>query len=121
MRTHSHSQFLEDEAAEPIGEALLKPWGWFGALVILAVIATAQVGDIEDHHAEWAQSEALKSAQDTKAQAERQQHAAQAMCTSEYGPQVLAVWIDDATVECVNPRGRVLPSSPTTEVAHAGR
>lgn len=119
MRTHSHSPFLEDEAAEPIGESLLKPWGWVGAFVILAVFATAQVSDIEDHHTEWGQSQALKDAQDTQARGERQQHAAQAMCSSEYGPQVLAVWIDDTTVACVNPRGRILPSSG--EIAHAAR
>lgn len=37
--------------------------------------------------------------------ADRKQRAAQAMCTSDHGQNVEAVWIDTATVECVSTQG----------------
>lgn len=117
MRTNSTSQFIDD-SDEPIGESLLNPIGWLAALILLAVTATAQISDMKDNSAEWAQSSALEQAQSQEQQAERRERAAQAMCSSDYGPQVIAVWVDDKTVQCVNPRGRALSTS-VFEVAHA--
>lgn len=118
MRTNSTSRFIEDDRDEPIGEALLKPSAWFAAAIVLAVTAFAQASDIDDNRAEWAKSTALQQAQEHEQQAARRELAAQALCSSEYGPQVLAVWIDSDTVECVNPRGRRLSRA---EVPHAAR
>lgn len=119
MRTKSNRVFSDDE--EPIGEAFLKPWAWLGALAVLAVIAVAQRHDaVEDHHAEWAKSQALEDAQAAEARAQRVARAAQEMCSSEHGPQALAVWVSADTVECVSPRGRRLShSSGLAEVSHA--
>lgn len=118
MQTDSTREFRDDD--EPIGESLFSPLGWLGAFAVLALVGAAQIADQQDHRAEWAESQALKAAQAQQEQIARSVSAAQAMCASDFGPQVLAVWVDPGTVECVGPRGQRLVSfSP--EVAHASR
>lgn len=120
MQTHSNNDYREQYSDEPVGESLLQPWGWFGALIILAVTAAAQVSDIEDRSSERQQYQELKLALDQQQQAERRERAAQSLCTSEYGPNSLAVWVRTNTIECVDKHGRRLSTS-TVEAADAQR
>lgn len=108
MRSDSNSQFYDDPADDPIGEALLSPFGWIAALAAVLAVGTAQFIDVADNRAEWDRSTELKHEQSDQEQAERRAQAAQVMCTSEHGPQSLAVWLSPTTIECVSPRGRRL-------------
>jgi hypothetical protein len=108
MRSDSSSQFYENQNDEPIGESFISPSGWLIALAAVAVMATMQGLDFPDHSSEWKRSSALEQQQDDEQRAERRALAAQALCTSEHGPQALAVWTDDHTIECVSTRGKRL-------------
>jgi sensor c-di-GMP phosphodiesterase-like protein len=88
------------------------------AFGFLAAISFARIPAQNDNRAEWARAERLLAEQQAEAALQRRARAAQAMCSSEHGPQVLAIWVDDTTVECVNARGRRLSS---TGVMHASR
>ena len=87
------------------------------AIAVLAVLMPAQV---EDRRDEWAESDRGIAEQRRQAAIARRQRAAQAMCSSDLGPQVLAVWVNETTVECLNPRGRRVASF-SMEDSHATR
>jgi len=85
--------------------ALTSLQGWAGALLVVALVGCGQQ---LDQRAEWRESQRLAAEQRAEARAERAQRAAQAMCSADFGPQVLAVWVNKTTVVCVNTRGRQL-------------
>lgn len=120
MRTKSTNGFEQDDDL-PIGEYLLSPIGWLGALAIVIACAGGQLLDIPDNSSEWPRSQELHAEQAAQERVERTARAAQAMCDADHGPQALAVWVDTSTVECVSPRGRRLSRSNVQEALHAPR
>lgn len=130
MQTHQHQGTARHARSVEYGACLQRParrprsrllsWLLVIAVALAAAAAFARGVTLPNHGAEWAESSTLKAEQRAEQGAERLVRAAQAMCSADHGPQVLAVWIDDSTVECVSPRGRRLSSSQA-EVLHASR
>lgn len=87
--------------------ALKSPMGWLGALVLVLLVGCSQQLDRRD---EYARAKRMEQEQKQAARDARRQRAAQDMCNSDFGPQVLAVWTDSFSVECLNRRGRRLAS-----------
>jgi hypothetical protein len=96
-------------------KAACNPMGWIFSILIVALLGCMQQVDRRD---EIAHAKAMEAAQKQAAKDERRQRRAQAMCSKEKGPHVLAVWVDSVTVECLNQRGRNLASYPM-EAHHA--
>lgn len=96
-------------------KALTDPLGVIGALLFVALIGCSQQIDRRD---ELLQVKRIDSERKAEAKKEKRERTAQAMCNSEQGPHVLAVWANNATVECLNQRGRRL-ASYSMEVSHA--
>lgn len=79
---------------------------WAGALALAALIALGTALDgPEDHQADWAASQELQALQTAEAGSARQQTAAQALCTSERGPNSEARWTAEGHLVCTTRRG----------------
>lgn len=101
MNTNTHSRTRD------LLHAMKSPVGWLGALVLALLIGCGQQ---LDGHDERKRAKRIEQEQKQAARDERRQRAAQDMCSSDFGPQVLAVWVDSFSVECLNRRGRRLAS-----------
>lgn len=87
--------------------ALRNPLSWILASLFVALIGCGQQLDRRD---EVASAKHAGQHQKQEAREARRQRAAQAMCVSDFGPHVLAVWVDGFSVECLTKRGRRLAS-----------
>lgn len=81
---------------------------WFSAAVgAIAIAASCQLDDVEDHQADWSDSAELKALQASEAGTLRREKAAQALCTKERGPNSEARWTADGDLVCTARRGAV--------------
>lgn len=97
-------------------KAYFSPMGMLLAVLIAAVLSSC--GPMLDRRDEVASAKREELRQKQDAREDRQQRAAQAMCASDYGPHVLAVWVDSTTVKCVGQRGNRI-ASYSIETSHA--
>ena len=121
-RRIQYAQAWEPQQKRHSDVTLLVPVVMLSLLIALAAIAFVSTAAEPDRRSEWAKAERLLAEQKAAAAAERRQRAAQAMCSSDHGPQVLAIWTSSGSVECVNARGRRLSlSSSRPDSIHASR
>ncbi|MCY1171545.1 hypothetical protein D9M73_116590 [compost metagenome] len=81
---------------------------WFSAAVgAIAIAASCQLDDIEDHQSDWSDSAELKALQASEAGTLRREKAAQALCTKAQGPNSEAMWTADGDLVCRTRRGVV--------------
>lgn len=119
-RRIQYAQAWEAPARPKSSGILLVPLVVLTLLFTLAALAFAATAE-PDRRSDWAESKRLMAEQQARAAELRRTRAAQAMCESDHGPHVLAVWVDSTTVQCFNSRGRRLSSPDVSEVLHASR
>ncbi|MEO8021108.1 hypothetical protein [Polaromonas sp.] len=77
------------------------------ALIALVLGTSHYLPGAEDHGTDWSQSDELAALQATEAGTAKRQAAAQALCTSERGPNSEARWTVDGDLVCTTRRGLV--------------
>ncbi len=98
----------ETQIGNQAGRARMGLINLLGGLALVAMLAIGTTLDgPEDHSTDWSSSKELKALQTAEDGSDRQQAAAQALCTKERGPNSEARWTAERHLVCTTRRGVV--------------